>query len=220
MGLSRSCLRVEVQRFLSTGRVKSSSSTLILLILWQESKVVFPSLMINVWKELCNRDGVILDLLRWLVGGFFLKCVLSFPQRMLKWNLGTSSLLRCHIVGIFKELPWLGLPRAILFFSPRHNSWSHFTFLWSMVKDRGGKWQVTPGDAGEPLRFLATQLTLALRSGQACGQVMWRGATEIILDLLLSMGYCQCPVPVSKCFHSPDLLLQGAGALVVLPRRW
>lgn len=159
-------------------------------------------------------------LVGWLV--FFLKCVLSFPQRMLKWNLGTSSLLRRHIVGIFKELPWLGLPRAknILFFSPRRNSWSHFTFLWSMVKDRGGKWQVTPGDAGEPLRFLATQLTLALKSGQECGQVMSRGATEIILAFLLSMGYCQCPVPVSRCFHSPDLLLQGAGALVVLPCRW
>ena len=89
-----------------------------------------------------------------------------------------------------------------------------------MVKGSGGKWQVTPGDAGEPLRFLAARLTSALKGGQACGQVTWRGAAEIILAFLLSMGYCQCPVPVSRGFHSPDVSLQEASELVVLPYRW
>lgn len=97
-----------------------------------------------------------------------------------------------------------------VFLSLKCSLWSLFAFLWGTAKDCGRKGQVTPGDAGKPLRFLVAQLTLLGRCGhlgrffaKLHGEELHPG--EDVLVFLISMGHCLscvCPGTVTPQISS------------------
>lgn len=86
---------------------------------------------------------------------FFLMC--CYPSKDAEMKLGHFLLVklsnRIDIVRV--ALAGLTKSQKDMFVSLKHNLWSLFAFLWGMAKGCIRKGQVTPGDAGKPLRFLA-----------------------------------------------------------------